>query len=66
MPEIKIGLTNRVDKNKLVNDGVENSIFLKSRLFDSERYRSNFQISVLDFSTYFQILQLMKIAFPQN
>tara|TARA_Y100000589_G_scaffold21081_1_gene17546 strand:+ start:88303 stop:91512 length:3210 start_codon:yes stop_codon:yes gene_type:complete len=54
MPEIKIGLTNRVDKNKLVNDGVENSIFLKSRLFDSERYRSNFQISVSDFSTYYQ------------
>ena len=54
MPEIKIGLTNRVDKNKLVNDGVENSIFLKSRLVDSKRYRSNFQISVSDFSTYYQ------------
>lgn len=54
IPEIRIGLTNRVDKNKLVNDGVENSIFLKSRLVDSERYRSNFQISVSDFSTYYQ------------
>ena len=54
MPEIKIGLTNRIDKNKLVNDGVENSIFLKSRLVDSKRYRSSFQISVSDFSTYYQ------------
>ena len=54
VPEIKIGLTNRVDKNELYNDGVENSIFLKSKFIDNERFRSNFQISVSDFSTYYQ------------